>query len=126
LLPPPKSTKEKPSADHVPTLVSKMWHFPTVSVAGEPGEDLVAFLRKELPEERNRNWELLPAGKVRHAVTYRAITLVPFLIEVKNLPRVYGAKQVPLADISGVPVSNLTRKVARAALATTTFACAKL
>ncbi len=126
LLPPPKSTKEKPSADHVPTLVSKMWHFPTVSVAGEPGEDLVAFLRKELPEERNRNWDLLPAGKVRHAVTYRAITLVPFLIEVKNLPRVYGAKQVPLADISGVPVSNLTRKVARAALATTTFACAKL
>src|SRR6266849_9534332 len=25
LLPPPKNTKEKPSADHVPTLVSKMW-----------------------------------------------------------------------------------------------------
>ena len=126
LIPPPKSTKEKASADHVPTLVSKMWHFPTVSVAGEPGEDLVAFLRKELAEERNRNWELLPAGKVRHAVTYRAITLLPFLIEVKNLPRVYGAKQVPLADISGVPVSNLTRKVARAALATATFARAKL
>src|SRR5260370_3759517 len=89
LLPPPKNTGEKASADHVPTLVSKMWHFPTVSVAGEPGKDLVAFLRKELPEERNRTWELLPAGKVRHAVTYRAITLLPFLIEVKNLPPVY-------------------------------------
>ncbi len=125
LLPPPESTKEKASADHVPTLVSRMWHFPTVSAAGEPRKDLIAFLRKELPEERNRNWELLPAGKVRHAVTYRAITLLPFLIEVKNLPRVYGAKQVPLADISSLPVSNLTRKAARAALATAALARAE-
>ncbi len=125
LLPPPESTKEKASADHVPTLVSRMWHFPTVSAAGEPRKDLIAFLRKELPEERNRSWELLPAGKVRHAVTYRAITLLPFLIEVKNLPRVSGAKHVPLADISSLPVSNLTRKAARAALATAGLARAK-
>src|SRR5258708_21522350 len=40
LLPPPKSTTEKASADHVPTLLSKMCHFPTVSVAGEPHPDL--------------------------------------------------------------------------------------
>jgi len=125
LLPPPESTKEKASADHVPTLVSRMWHFPTVSAAGEPRKDLIAFLRKELPEERNRNWELLPAGKIRHAVTYRAITLLPFRIEVKNLPRVSGAKQVPLADISSLPVSNLTRKAARAALAAAGLARAK-
>src|SRR6266853_2138846 len=69
LLPPPKSTTEKASADHVPTLVSKMWHFPTVSVAGEPHADLVR-----------------------------------------------------LADISSLPVSNLTRKVARAALVTAALA----
>jgi len=125
LFPPPKSTLEKASADHVPTLVSKMWHFPTLSVAGEPGRDLIAFLRKELPKERNRDWELVPAGKVRHAVTYRAITLLPFLIEVRNLPRVSGAKQVPLTDVSSLPVSNLTRKVARAALAAAAFARAK-
>jgi len=125
LLPPPKSTREKASADHVPTLVSKMWHFPTLSVAGEPGKELIAFLRKQLPEERNHNWELVPAGKVRHAVTYRAITLLPFLIEVENLPLVSGAKQVPLTDISSLPVSNLTRKVARAALAVTTGASAE-
>ena len=87
--------------------------------------DLITFLRKELPEERNRDWELVPAGKVRHAVTYRSITLLPFFIEVKKLPRVSGARQVPLADISSLPVSNLTRKVARAALATAAFARAK-
>jgi adenine-specific DNA glycosylase len=125
LLPPPKSSSEKASADHVPTLVSRMWHFPTLSVAGEPGKDLIAFLRKQLPEDRNHTWELVPAGKVRHAVTYRAITLLPFLIEVERLPRVSGAKQVPLADISSLPVSNLTRKVARAALTTTALAHSK-
>src|ERR1700731_21385 len=117
LLPPPKNTKEKSSADHVPTLVSKMWHFPTLSVTGESAEKLSAFLRKLMPGAQRRNWQLVPAGKVRHAVTYRAITLLPFLINVRKLPRVPGARQVPLGNIFSLPVSNLTRKVARAALA---------
>jgi len=117
LLPPPDKTKEKISADHVPTLVSRMWHFPTVSVTGEPAATLVAFLRKIMPHVHGRKWRLVPAGKVRHTVTYRAITLLPFLIETRNLPFLQGAKQVPLNDISSLPVSNLTRKVARAALA---------
>jgi A/G-specific adenine glycosylase len=117
LLPPPKNTKEKAAADHVPTLVSKMWHFPTLSVTGEPGRNLISFLRKIMPGVQRDKWQLVSAGKVRHAVTYRAITLLPFLIEVKNLPRLPGARQVPLSDISSLAVSNLTRKVARAALA---------
>jgi A/G-specific adenine glycosylase len=117
LLPPPKNTKEKGAADHVPTLVSKMWHFPTLSVAGEPGGNPISFLREIMPGVQRHKWQFVPAGKVRHAVTYRAITLLPFLIEVKNLPGLPGARQVPLSDISSLPVSNLTRKVARAALA---------
>jgi len=28
LLPPPQNSNEKASADHIPTLVSRMWHFP--------------------------------------------------------------------------------------------------
>ncbi len=117
LLPPPRNTKEKTSADHVPTLVSKMWHFPTLSVAAEPAQNLLAFLRKLVPEVHGRKWQLVPTVKVRHAVTYRAITLLPFLIHVKKLPNFSGARQVPLSDISGLPVSNLTRKVAHSALA---------
>jgi 4-hydroxy-L-threonine phosphate dehydrogenase PdxA len=51
-------------------------------------------------------------------VTYRDITIVPFLISVKKLPRIRGARHVPLRDVSSaLPVSNLTRKVARAVLA---------
>ena len=117
LLPPPKNTKEKFSADYVPTLVSKMWHFPTLSVTGEPAGKLSAFLRKLMPGAQSHKWQLIRAGKVRHAVTYRAITLLPFLINVQKLPRAPGARQVPLNNISRLPVSNLTRKVARAALA---------
>ena len=125
LLPPPKHSKEKASADHVPALVSKMWHFPTLSVTGEPAGNLLAFLRRLFLGVQNREWQLLPAGKVRHTVTYRAITILPFLIGLKALPRAAGAKLVPLSDISRLPVSNLTRKVARAALAAAALAPAK-
>jgi A/G-specific adenine glycosylase len=125
LLPPPKNMKEKASADHVPTLVSKMWHFPTFAVTGEPAAKLATFLRRIMPGVQNRKWQLVPAGKVRHAVTYRAIALFPFLIGVKRLPRLPGARQIPLSDISGLPISNLTRKVARAALEAQAFAQAK-
>jgi A/G-specific adenine glycosylase len=126
LLPPPKNSKAGTSADHVPTLASRMWHFPALPVNGEPAGNLLAFLLKHIPGARNRKWQLVPAGKVRHAVTYRAITVLPFLIELKNLPRVPGARQVPLSDISRLPISNLTRKVARAALAAAASASAKL
>jgi A/G-specific adenine glycosylase len=116
LLPPPKNTKEKTPADHVPALVSQMWHFPTVSVTAEPAAALTAFLGKIAPSVQSGKWRLVPAGKVRHAVTYRAITLLPFLIKTRSLPFLQGAKEVSLNDLSGLPVSNLTRKVARAAL----------
>lgn len=126
LLPPPQAkeadakkpgSKEEFSVDHVPTLVSKMWHFPTLSVNGNPTSQLRAHIQKTIPGIKNAELQLTPAGKVRHAVTYRDITLLPFRIEVKRLPRIPRAKQVPLADLSSLPVSNLTRKAARAALA---------
>jgi A/G-specific adenine glycosylase len=117
LLPPPKDANEEASADHIPTLVSRMWHFPTLSVTGDPAGDLRAFLRKAFPLVQISKLQFAPAGKIHHAVTYRAITILPFLIELKTLPRAPGAKQLPLDDISSLPISNLTRKVARAALA---------
>jgi A/G-specific adenine glycosylase len=130
LFPPPPHAKttdakkiharEKPSADHVPSLVSKMWHFPTLSVNGDPAAQLRAHLHKLFPNTNKAEQQFAPAGKVRHAVTYRDVTVLPFLIEVKKLPSIPGAKRIPLADLSSLPVSNLTRKVARAALAAAT------
>jgi A/G-specific adenine glycosylase len=117
LLPPPVNAEERVSADHVPTLVSRMWHFPAVSVTMDPAAELRAYLRKLVPGARNGDLRFATAGKVRHAVTYRDIILLPFRVDVKKLPDVPGAKRVALAGVSGLTVSNLTRKVARAALA---------
>src|SRR5882724_9999264 len=118
LLPPPEEAHTAAPADYVPTLVSRMWHFPTVSVTGDPSAKLRTSLRKLLRDGRNGSLRLAPAGKIRHSVTYRDITIVPFRISVKKLPRIKGARRVPLHDVtSALPVSNLTRKVARAVLA---------
>ncbi|HET9995248.1 MAG TPA: A/G-specific adenine glycosylase [Candidatus Acidoferrum sp.] len=117
LLPPPQKSRDKNSADHIPSLVSGMWHFPTVSVSSDAARKLRALLRKLVPAARNGNLRLSSAGKVRHSVTYRDITILPFRVSVKKLPRIHGAKHVLLHDISSLPVSNLTLKVAAAALA---------
>jgi A/G-specific adenine glycosylase len=115
LLPPPKVRAENALTDDIPTLVSKMWHFPTIAVSEGPASDLRQYLKnvvgaKALPSR------FVPLRKIRHAVTYRAISLLPFLVKFKKLPRVESAKVILLKDFSSVPVSNLTRKVARAAL----------
>jgi A/G-specific adenine glycosylase len=118
LLPPPEKKNTVALADYIPTLVSRLWHFPIVSVTGDPGAKLRASLRKLVGGGTNGNLHLVPAGQVRHTVTYRDITIVPFLINVKKLPRIKDARRVPLSDLaSALPVSNLTRKVARAVLA---------
>jgi A/G-specific adenine glycosylase len=115
LLPPPKKNTGKALAHDIATLVSKMWHFPTTAVSEDPSSDLRLYLKNvvgvpALPSQ------FVPLRKIRHAVTYRSISLLPFRVGVKRLPRVAGAKVIPLKDFSSVPVSNLTRKVARAAL----------
>ena len=119
LLPAParENQSRKTRADYIPLLVSNLWHFPTVAVRGNSAAKLRTHLGKLIRGSKNRGLHFVPAGKVHHTVTYRAITIHPFLIRVKRLPRIKGSELVPLADISGLPVSNLTRKVARAALA---------
>jgi A/G-specific adenine glycosylase len=118
LLAPPKSARKSATPDDVHTLVSRMWHFPTVSVQhGQAAATLKNFAQESLFGGRKFQIELAPVKKVRHAVTYRSITVHPFRLELKKIPKVSGAKVLPLAHLSVVPISNLTRKVARAALA---------
>jgi A/G-specific adenine glycosylase len=118
LLAPPKPGKKSAAADDVHTLVSRMWHFPTIPA---PQAQAAAALRKFAQESllggRKLRAELHLLKNVRHAVTYRSITVFPFRAEVKKLPRVPASKPFPLGDLSTVAISNLTRKVARAALA---------
>jgi len=115
LLAPPRNGPAKALADDIPTLVSKMWHFPTTAVGEDPASDLRRYL-KNVVGANGLPSQFVALGKIRHAVTYRAISLIPFRVEFEKLPRVRGAKIILLKDFSSVPVSNLTRKVARAAL----------
>jgi len=116
LLPPPPRTERKPAADDVATLVSGMWHFPTIAIHKDPLGELLDFLGK-LIQKKSGNLTLEPLAKVRHAVTYRDVTVLPFRVTLAKLPRVRGAKTLRLEDLSALPVSNLTRKIARTALA---------
>ena len=116
LLPPPQGQNNESLADYVPAAVSKLWHFPTVPVSGDSVARLRSLLRKLVPQKQNGNLRLTAAGKIRHTVTYRAITVQPYRINTKRLPRIKGAERVPLQEVTVLPVSNLTLKVARAAL----------
>ena len=115
LLPPPKNTAEKAQANDIPTLVSQMWYFPTTAVSEDPASDLRQYLKNVIGAQ-GLPLRFVALPKIRHAVTYRAISLLPFRVEFKKLPRVTGAKIILLKDFSSLPVSNLTSKVARAAL----------
>lgn len=117
LLPPPRSKKEnKPAAADVATLVSRMWHFPTIAIRKDALLELRVFLRDILPG-KNGMLRLEALANVRHAVTYRNVTVLPFRIGVAKLPHVAGAKSVRIEELSTLPISNLTRKIAHAALA---------
>jgi A/G-specific adenine glycosylase len=121
LLPPPKSGARKATTEDIPTLVSGMWHFPTIAVGKDPEHELRNYLSDNFMNAKDVP-RLTPLKKIRHAVTYRAITLLPFRVEFARLPHIPGAKTIRLEDFASVPVSNLTRKVARVALASGTRA----
>jgi A/G-specific adenine glycosylase len=114
LLPPPKPGKKPALTNDVAGLLSRMWHFPTIQVQSDAASELRDFAVSTIFSDRKFPGRLQALPKVRHAVTYRQITLLPFRLDVAKLPRVPHAKSLPLSDLSALPVSNLTRKVAHA------------
>jgi A/G-specific adenine glycosylase len=102
------------------SLVSKLWHFPTITVQIDPAVELQAHLSEFFPTLKKRPPTIESLPVARHAVTYRAITLRPFRVCVVQLPRIPNAKTISLNELtsaSSLAISNLTRKAARAALA---------
>ena len=124
LLPPPQTprnhgTPKIAAHEDVAALVSKMWHFPTVSVREDAASELREFL-VELGVRAARNSKLRfePLSRARHTVTYRAVKILPHRVVLSRLPRIPGTKIVLLSELvarSTLAVSNLTRKIAQVA-----------
>ena len=116
LLPPPKRDVKAAGKHDVATLLSRMWHFPTIHVEQDTVRELRAFVKGAIFSGQKITPKLQALAKVRHAVTYRQITVLPFRMDVAALPLLSGSKKLKLTELATVPISNLTRKVAGAAL----------
>jgi adenine-specific DNA glycosylase len=116
LLPPPSPSNTAAHGHDVAALLSRLWHFPTIEVQRDAKSELQNFSRQSLLLEDSLVSGLLPLTKVCHTVTYRTITIESFRLDLGQLPRIAGAKKLPLHDVGSVAISGLTRKVARAAL----------
>lgn len=100
---------------HDTVLFSRMWQFPAVEVMRDPVADLRTHLG-EILQTDTVSLEFEPLRAACHGVTFRKITLLPFLVRVSRLSRIPRTRIVPLARLSHVTVSSATRKIAAAAL----------
>jgi A/G-specific adenine glycosylase len=116
LLPPPTAHIKNNADDHIPTLVAKLWHFPTISAPRDLESSLCTLLYRDLRIKSTKSVRPEPLRKVRHTVTYRTISVAVYLVRVQQLPKTLGVKPLSLADVPSMPVSNLTRKIAQTAL----------
>jgi A/G-specific adenine glycosylase len=96
---------------HDTVLFSRMWQFPAVEVTRHAKAELEAHLSKTLAIT-TISLEELPAA--RHGVTFRNITLLPFLAKVLKLPKLPRTRILSLKNLSQLPISSATRKIADA------------
>ena len=102
---------------HDDVLFSRMWQFPAVEVARHAEEELAAHLQDVLKiDAASLRLEALPSA--RHGVTFRNITLLPFLARVRRLPKRPRTRVLPLSSLARLPVSSATHKIAAAATKT--------
>jgi len=117
LLPPPAQKNKDDQPDHIPTLVSNLWHFPTASANGDVIRAAKASWKEFFGSGKTTAGKMLQLPPVRHAVTYRNISVHPFLCTLPRLPKVQGTKTVALSAVTDLAISNLTRKIAKRAAA---------
>ena len=96
---------------HDTVLFSGMWQFPAVEIKRHAKAELEAHLRATLAIKKI-SLEELPTA--RHGVTFRNITLLPFLANVRGLPKLPRTRILPLKNLAKLPISSATRKIAAA------------
>jgi A/G-specific adenine glycosylase len=100
---------------HEDVIFSRMWQFPAVEVTHEPAAELRSHLGAVLQTDAG-SFELEPLREARHGVTFRNITLMPFLVRVPLLSKRPRTRIVPLGGLQHIPISSATRKIAAAAV----------
>jgi A/G-specific adenine glycosylase len=101
---------------HDDVLFSRMWQFPAVEVADAPEPELAAHVR-EIFQLNGTALKLEPLPAARHGVTFRNITLLPFLARVAELPKLPRTRVLALSRLAELPVSSATHKIAAAVAA---------
>jgi A/G-specific adenine glycosylase len=102
---------------HDEVLFSRMWQFPAIAAtsAHTAKRELAAHLRSTL--KLTGPLKLTSLKPVKHGVTFRDITLEPYLLHIAAIPTQPRTRILALTRFASVPVSNATRKMAKAALA---------
>jgi A/G-specific adenine glycosylase len=97
-------------------LFSRMWQFPALETYGT---NTVAALDVHLRENFGTavKSSLTPLTTARHTVTFRDISLKPYLARVARLPDIAGSRIVSLGEVRRLAISNATRKIADVAIA---------
>jgi A/G-specific adenine glycosylase len=98
---------------HDDVLFSRMWQFPAIQVSRDAKSELEKYFAEIFAIKKITLEDLPPA---RHGVTFRSITLLPFLARVAKLPRLPRSRIIPLKNLGKVPVSSATKKLAAAAI----------
>ena len=96
---------------HDDVLFSRLWQFPAAEVTRNAKTELAAHLRATLDIHPDSLEALPPAS---HGVTFRNITLLPFLARVASLPTRARTRILPLHRLRRLPVSSATHKIAAA------------
>ncbi len=98
---------------HDDVLFSRMWQFPAVEVTRHAQQELAAHVAEILDlDAASLELEALPVA--RHGVTFRNVTLLPFLARVKRLPKRARTRVLALDRLRELPVSGATHKIAAA------------
>ena len=107
---------------HDGVLFSRMWQFPAVEVKRDATAELAKHLHSTFGAKfgatLDANGILLEAlPEARHGVTFRNVTLLPFLVRVEKLPENLGkrARILRIDRLAKLPISSATRKIAVAA-----------
>jgi adenine-specific DNA glycosylase len=113
-----RPAKEKTKSDSA-GLFSNLWQFPGVVVREEAQADIAEELRRLFKSKAiARKLEMQSLDKANHTVTFRRITLAPYLIRVTKLPPADDRTKtrIALSAVAKLAVSSATRKIAVSAL----------